>query len=76
MNNFTELSKKSIAEWNTLVNSDEVVIYLGMGSCGKAAGADKVKEVILKTLIQNELSPFIFCIISEMFCLPPKDIRA
>jgi NADH-quinone oxidoreductase subunit F len=50
MNNFTKLKKKSSAEWNALINPEEPVIYLGMASCGKAAGADKVKQTIINTL--------------------------
>jgi NADH:ubiquinone oxidoreductase subunit F (NADH-binding)/NAD-dependent dihydropyrimidine dehydrogenase PreA subunit len=50
MNNFTKLQKKSSVEWNALLNPEEPVIYLGMASCGKAAGADKVKQAILNTL--------------------------
>jgi NADH:ubiquinone oxidoreductase subunit F (NADH-binding)/NAD-dependent dihydropyrimidine dehydrogenase PreA subunit len=50
MNNFTTLQKQSTAEWDALINSDETVIYLGMASCGKAAGADKIKQIILNTV--------------------------
>lgn len=50
MNNFTTLQKQSAAEWDALINSDETVIYLGMASCGKAAGADKIKQIILGTV--------------------------
>ena len=50
MNNFTTLQKQSAVEWDALINSDETVIYLGMASCGKAAGADKIKQIILNTV--------------------------
>jgi NADH-quinone oxidoreductase subunit F len=78
MNSYTTLKNKSNAEWNALVDSGEPVIYLGMASCGKAAGADKVKEVILKTLTQNELSARLVEVgcIGTCYLEPLMDISA
>jgi len=56
MNNFTTLQKQSNAEWNTLSNSEEIIIYIGMGSCGKAAGADKIKKVVLDSAKKYNVS--------------------
>ena len=56
MNDFTALKKKSNSAWNELIHNGEPVIYLGMASCGRAAGADKVKHVILDQLAQLNLS--------------------
>ncbi len=78
MNSYSTLKNKSNAEWNALVNSGEPVIYLGMASCGKAAGADKVKQVILDTLKQYELSARLVEVgcIGTCYLEPLMDISA
>ena len=55
MNNLDSLQKKSTRDWAALQKSDEPVLYLGMASCGKAAGADNVKKVIEETLKKNRI---------------------
>ncbi|MCF8370612.1 MAG: 4Fe-4S binding protein [Bacteroidales bacterium] len=50
MNKFTTIQKQCSVDWDALNNSGKTVIYLGMASCGKAAGADKVKAIILDTI--------------------------
>ena len=47
MTDLATLKKKGAADWQALNQSEEPVIYLGMASCGKAAGADRVKKVKL-----------------------------
>ncbi|MBU0765509.1 MAG: 4Fe-4S binding protein [Bacteroidetes bacterium] len=78
MNKYTKLKEKSTAEWNALVNSSEPVIYLGMASCGKAAGADKVKQVILNTLEKNNISAKLIEVgcIGTCYLEPLMDIKA
>ncbi|MFH1159947.1 MAG: NADH-quinone oxidoreductase subunit NuoF [bacterium] len=78
MNNFTKLKKKSSAEWDALLTSKEPVIYLGMASCGKAAGADKVKQAILNTLKKNQISAQLVEVgcIGTCYLEPIMDISA
>ncbi|MCX6258122.1 MAG: 4Fe-4S binding protein [Bacteroidia bacterium] len=78
MNSYNTLKEKSTREWNTLVNSQEPVIYLGMASCGKAAGADKVKEVIFSTLEQYNLTAKLVEVgcIGTCYLEPLMDISA
>ena len=78
MNNFTELKEKSTAEWTALVNMAEPVIYLGMASCGKAAGADKIKGVILETLRKYSLTAKLIEVgcIGTCYLEPIMDITA
>jgi NADH-quinone oxidoreductase subunit F len=78
MNNFTQLRERSIAEWNSTIHPAQPVIYLGMGSCGKAAGADKVKEAILKTLSEINVPARILEVgcIGACYLEPIMDIAA
>ena len=78
MNNFTKLKKKSDTEWKALITREEPVIYLGMASCGKAAGADKVKEAVKKTLKKLHLSAKLVEVgcIGTCYLEPIMDISA
>jgi NADH-quinone oxidoreductase subunit F len=78
MNNFTELRKKSADAWNTLNNAAGPVIYIGMGSCGKAAGADKVKKAILDSLDRYNISAILVEVgcIGTCYLEPIMDIKA
>jgi NADH-quinone oxidoreductase subunit F len=78
MNNFNELKEQSTSEWSALINMPEPVIYLGMASCGKAAGADKIKEVILETLRKNNLTAKLIEVgcIGTCYLEPIMDITA
>jgi len=78
MNSFTELKKKSSADWNSLSIMADPVIYLGMASCGKAAGADKIKEVIFKTLSRYDLKAKLVEVgcIGTCYLEPIMDIAA
>ena len=78
MNNFTKLKKKSAGEWDALITSKEPVIYLGMASCGKAAGADKVREAVKKTLNKLHLSAKLVEVgcIGTCYLEPIMDISA
>ena len=55
MTSLAALQKKSAAEWSALQQTEEPVIYLGMASCGKAAGADKAKRIIKDTLKHHDI---------------------
>ncbi len=56
MNDLKTIREKSITEWQSVRQPDEPVIFIGMASCGIAAGADKVKTVIRKTLEEYKLT--------------------
>ncbi|MFH1297612.1 MAG: NADH-quinone oxidoreductase subunit NuoF [Bacteroidota bacterium] len=78
MNNFPKLIKKSAAEWNALITSQDPVIYLGMASCGKAAGAVKVREAVKETLKKYHLSATLVEVgcIGTCYLEPIMDISA
>ncbi|MBU1744753.1 MAG: NADH-quinone oxidoreductase subunit NuoF [Proteobacteria bacterium] len=50
-------SMKSQAEqdWKALQELEEPLIYIGMGTCGKAAGADEVNAAVKRTLKEMNL---------------------
>ncbi len=67
MNKFKSIISDSEKEWSDLQNSKVPVIYLGTASCGMAAGANKVKEVIKSTLKREKIkAKFV-----EVGCIGP-----
>ena len=46
---FSEIQKKAIADWKSLISSITPVIYLGAATCGRAAGIEAVAKEIRKT---------------------------
>ncbi len=56
MNKFTLLQDHSTKVWDAIMHSKTPVIYLGMASCGKAAGAEKIKDIVLETAGKHGLS--------------------
>ncbi|MBI9043667.1 MAG: NADH-quinone oxidoreductase subunit NuoF [Anaerolineaceae bacterium] len=50
MNEFLEIQKRAQKKWYLLENSKIPVIYLGMASCGQAAGANEVLEAVRESL--------------------------
>ena len=78
MSKFEKLVEKSKKQWDNINNSTTPIIYLGTASCGKAAGADDVKEAILSTLKRHKL----FARLIEVGCIgtcylePLMDISA
>ncbi|MCK4313017.1 MAG: NADH-quinone oxidoreductase subunit NuoF [Candidatus Cloacimonetes bacterium] len=78
MSKFEKLVEKSKKQWDNINNSKTPIIYLGTASCGKAAGADEVKDSILKTLKKHRL----FARLIEVGCIgtcylePLMDISA
>jgi NADH-quinone oxidoreductase subunit F len=53
--------------WKALVNSSKPVIYLGAASCGRAAGALKVKQAIQKELKDRSIDARVI----EVGCIGP-----
>lgn len=50
MNEFKEIRKKALNQWEYLNNNSIPIIYLGNASCGRAAGAMSVLKTIEETL--------------------------
>ncbi len=46
----------ALEEWQNLENSTIPVIYFGMASCGRAAGAEEVRKAVEEALDENFLS--------------------
>ena len=42
MNNFEQLQKTALEQWEMLQQSTDPIVYVGMGSCGLASGAGHV----------------------------------
>jgi NADH:ubiquinone oxidoreductase subunit F (NADH-binding)/NAD-dependent dihydropyrimidine dehydrogenase PreA subunit len=78
MNKFPEIKEKSTKEWSGLGHSKQAVIYLGMASCGKAAGAEKVKKAILETTRKHNIKAKVVEVgcIGACYLEPIMDIAA
>ncbi|MEI8132591.1 MAG: NADH-ubiquinone oxidoreductase-F iron-sulfur binding region domain-containing protein [Leptolinea sp.] len=46
----------ALEDWQNLVDSPQPVIYFGMASCGRAAGALEVRKAVEEALDENSLS--------------------
>ena len=67
MNDFLTRTKKAEQKWASLMTSEEPVIYLGMASCGRAAGALEVMAAVKETLEEHNLKAKII----EVGCIGP-----
>jgi NADH:ubiquinone oxidoreductase subunit F (NADH-binding)/(2Fe-2S) ferredoxin len=78
MNNFDKLITKSKKDWDNLNNSEIPIIYLGTASCGRAAGAEKVKEAILSYLKKHKIQAHFIEVgcIGTCYLEPLMDISA
>jgi NADH:ubiquinone oxidoreductase subunit F (NADH-binding)/NAD-dependent dihydropyrimidine dehydrogenase PreA subunit len=78
MSNFEELTQKSRDQWNDLNCTEEPVIYLGMASCGRAAGAGATKAALLTTLEKHQVKAQIVEVgcIGTCYLEPLVDIKA
>ncbi len=78
MNDLSTLRKKSISVWSKLQKSHEPVIYIGMASCGKAAGADNTRKAIEETLTKHNIKAKLIDVgcIGTCYLEPIVDIRA
>lgn len=78
MNNFDKLITKSKKDWDNLNNSEIPIIYLGTASCGRAAGAEKVKEAILSYLKKHKIQALFIEVgcIGTCYLEPLMDISA
>ena len=64
LDGLAELARKDFAN---LASAKVPVVYLGAGSCGKAAGADAVKKAVLTTLEERKLRAQVL----EVGCVGP-----
>ena len=64
LDGLVELARKDFAN---LASAEVPVVYLGAGSCGKAAGADAVKKAVLATLEERKLRAQVL----EVGCVGP-----
>ena len=78
MNKYAALKKRSLATWTALEKSNNPIIYIGMASCGKAAGADQIKKVVLDTVERYNLSIKLVEVgcIGTCYLEPLMDVRA
>ncbi len=67
MNKFRQMVVRSVEEWQALHRPDQARIYLGMASCGRAAGIEAVKETILNLLKEHRLPARLI----EVGCIGP-----
>jgi len=56
---FDEIRKQALAEWEALVHSPKPRILVGTGTCGRAAGALTLLEVIHKELAQRNIEALV-----------------
>jgi NADH:ubiquinone oxidoreductase subunit F (NADH-binding)/(2Fe-2S) ferredoxin len=50
MTDFAKKRQEALAEWDRLANSTVPLVYIGSGTCGRAAGALEVADAAKKTL--------------------------
>jgi NADH-quinone oxidoreductase subunit F len=67
MNKLQKRIAQSQSEWQALQSPATARIYLGMASCGRAAGSEEVKEAILAALKKQKIS----CQLIEVGCIGP-----
>lgn len=77
MNNFQKQIDEAQNKWTSLNKNEEPVIFLGMASCGKAAGANEILENIHHTLKEHNYSAKIIEVgcIGPCYLEPLMDIR-
>jgi NADH-quinone oxidoreductase subunit F len=75
---FDSLAERSRKDWTALLKSDTPVIYLGMASCGLAAGVEEVKQSVVSTLQENNLEARVVQVgcIGPCYLEPLMDIAA
>jgi len=53
MNNLTTLQQSASEQWQAFVDNSKPIVFIGMGTCGIAAGADKVLKKV-QSLIETK----------------------
>ncbi|MEW6034446.1 MAG: NADH-quinone oxidoreductase subunit NuoF [Chloroflexota bacterium] len=62
---FEDIRREAEAEWRALQSSPKPRIFLGAGTCGRAAGADEIGKTIRKELSRHGIE----AIITEVGCI-------
>ena len=77
MNSFNKIKEKAIKEWNNLQNTSIPTIYIGMGSCGIASGADEVLEAANEIIAKENLKVKIIKVgcIGPCYLEPLMDLK-
>ncbi len=52
---FEEIKSQAISQWKAMQQSERVRILIGMGTCGRAAGADDILDVLNHELAQQHI---------------------
>ncbi len=63
--NFAELRAQALAKWETLQRSEKPQIVVGAGTCGRAAGALEVLDVIKQELSKHQIE----AVVREVGCM-------
>jgi NADH-quinone oxidoreductase subunit F len=52
---FEEIKKQAVLQWEAMQQSDKVRILIGMGTCGRAAGAEGVLDTLNRGLAEQHI---------------------
>ena len=66
--NFAEIKKKADSQWQAALKSDKPRIFIGMGTCGIAAGAEAVLTALRQELEKHNLAAEIIQVGCIGFC--------
>jgi len=53
--NFKEAKTQATSQWEAMQHSDKIRISIGMGTCGRAAGAEDILDALNKKLAQQHI---------------------
>ena len=53
--NFEDAREQAISQWKAMQQSDKLRVLIGMGTCGRAAGAEDVLDALNKKLVQEHI---------------------
>jgi NADH-quinone oxidoreductase subunit F len=53
--NFEEIKNQAIMQWKAMQQSEKIRILIGMGTCGRAAGADDILDVLNRELAEQHI---------------------
>ncbi|MBN2347160.1 MAG: NADH-quinone oxidoreductase subunit NuoF [Candidatus Aminicenantes bacterium] len=78
MNKLKALAERSRAEWQALHHPDRARIYLGMASCGRAAGSEEVRKTVLAMVKKHRIAAQLVDVgcIGPCYLEPLMDIAA
>jgi NADH-quinone oxidoreductase subunit F len=53
--NFEEIKNQAIMQWKAMQQSEKTRILIGMGTCGRAAGADDILDILNRELAEQHI---------------------